>query len=81
MLHYDGDFAGVRRLLEESLTAWRDRADSDPGTGTGMGLGPSRSALGYLALDQGDLARARAVFEERRRLWERTGAWGAKPLV
>jgi hypothetical protein len=28
-------------------------------------LGPALSALGYLALDQGDYVMARAAFEER----------------
>jgi tetratricopeptide (TPR) repeat protein len=52
------------------MTLWRK---SNYRGGTDAGLGPSLSALGYLALDQGDYARAHAVFEERLALWRETG--------
>ena len=63
--HRAGAHMTARAVLEESL-AVRRRVDR-------RSLGPSLSALGYLALDQGDHAGARAYFEERIGRWRELG--------
>ena len=55
MAHREGDYSTARLHLEESVTIWRTSHDiRGVRTGSGSGLGPALSALGYLALDQGD---------------------------
>jgi hypothetical protein len=55
MAHREGDYSTARLYLEDSVTVWQTSPDTRGVlTGIGSGLGPALSALGYLALDQGD---------------------------
>jgi predicted ATPase/DNA-binding SARP family transcriptional activator len=67
-----GDFAGARRLVEQSIEMWRVLNPADK-----SGLAHALVLLGWLMRDEGDPATGRSIIEEGVALLREQGdAWG-----